>query len=240
MQKIWYDFENSSNITLTKRLPLIIKSSIRGVDKYQPYFDETFIEAFNAGIAEALKQFEGAVTAFRCGESVIFIIRNDWSYNTTPWFNNSQQKINSVATSILTKSCDLIFETNVFVLPSLHDAIKYISYHQQESRLYAVSELLSQQLKIDNSDEEAFKISSKGSLEEKIELLNKFEIDLDTLPSNIFWGTIFYKVKRIVKGDNYRLKWYIDNNVGNLDSDNAFLSDILLTGSDIIRPERDL
>ena len=47
-------------------------------------------------LIETVKQIDGAVFGYQQSDEITFVLRNDWTNDTDPWFSNRVQKIISM------------------------------------------------------------------------------------------------------------------------------------------------
>ena len=94
------------------------------------------------------------------------------------------------------------------------------------------------------SKEKTNKILHNKKLEDKIELLNK-ECDIDFheyYPSSYSLGICSYKVPQLLNDDSDVLKnrWIIDDDIVRFSKHKDFISNIIYSGHDVYRKDRDL
>jgi len=85
------------------------------------------------------QSIEGCVFAFTQSDEITYVLRNDQSLSSEPWFDNRIQKIASVIASMtsvnfMSEMCGpcVYFDARVFAVPNIQEAINNIIWRQQD------------------------------------------------------------------------------------------------------------
>lgn len=249
-------YENITNYTLLPNLPIVVKCSIRNFSKLirklpRPYCNELW-NIIKLTMHSTVMELEGAVFAYQQHSNIYYVLKN-FEENSPGPYGSKIQKINSVITSLTSLNFlknylasdeppdiigEAIFESNCFSTPSIVETVNYIISQQEACKYYAVSIVAEEELS------EFIENISKRSIKEKIKLLSSecgiiFERDYD---SNFRLGTCSFKAPKIMKTENQeiiRKKWILEN-AFSFYEESDFLNNIINTGQDILRPERDI
>lgn len=253
LQERQKNYESFSDYSLTPRLPVIIRvdgknfSNItRKCDKpYDPIIQAALVDA----AAFAISDMQGAVFAYTQSDEITFILRNDQSLESTPWFQNRLLKISSITSSLVTlafnnflnlKGVSLagpaLFDCRVFVVPSITEAVNNIIYRQgdcvKNSVSSAAQNLLTQKL----GTSIALKSLFKKKTDEKRKLVKEVcNIDFDEyFPSSFRHGVGIYKVPTLINKENniIRNKWFKDWDLPLFIENKPFISNLIINGFD--------
>lgn len=245
-------YQDSSDYKLLNRLPIIIIINGRAFSKITSLLDKPFCEKFSeCMVSTTLKlcsEIEGALFAYSYNDEIVIVSRNDQSIETVPWYDNRLQKICSVVSSMATLhfnkiSSDLnligdgIFTSQIFVVPTLAEAINTFVYKQQQNFHVAIQSACFYEL-LKKYNKNSIKDMLSGlSLDEKVDLLNQeCEVDFDKYPIAFRRGIAVYKVPRVVN-EVMKNKWSINSDLPVFTKDQSFLSNIFKNGADIFRKE---
>jgi tRNA(His) guanylyltransferase len=143
-------YEKAYNITLPKRLPIIIRvdgknfhSLLRNI---KSPFDEGIKNLMDSAACKLLNEIQGAVFAYVQSDEISVLIINYSSLEYSPWFANELQKIVSVSASLATMGFDeaahfdmdgrfeylgdAAFDARTFILPK-EEVCNYFIWRQQ-------------------------------------------------------------------------------------------------------------
>jgi len=257
-------YEGSYDNKMIPTLPIVVKANIRNYEKLIRKLKKPFCKELSGIIHETMHhtamELDGCVFSYNFAGEFVFILRNDLEFDVSPFCGNEVQKISSIVSSIITSTFmkyylasedppdiigEAIFEVHCYPLPSLVETMNYLLYKQQCCMYYAVSiasrsELLKlyDNLAVDNLLSKHGVASQKEILERETNIV--FD---DYYPSFFRRGAACYKAPKIISsksGDITRKKWIIDKNMPDFLDNRDFVMNILQTGQDILRPERDL
>lgn len=248
------NYKNVSDLKLLSRLPVMIVLNGRSFSKAtalleKPY-DLKLAECFHSTILRLCSEIEGAVFAYHYNDEIILVLRNDFSDKTLPWYDNKIQKICSVSASIasihlndcisaldLNLTSDPIFTSQVFVVPSLQEAINVLIFKQQNN-FYISAQLACVYELLKKYDKYEIKEMLQGlSIDEKIDLLeNECEIDFASYPEAFRRGIAVYKAPKIID-ETIKNKWFLNEKIPIFTQEQEFLNHILENGNDILRTD---
>lgn len=260
-----YDiYEDVSNFQLLPKLPVVIKVGGRGFKTLtksleRPY-DLNLINVFKNTLLSTIQNIDGAVFGFQYSDSFIFILRNDRSFEDIPWYQNKIQEITGIISSIVSVNFfknivlednlsgldgDAIFKSKVFLLPSLNEVVNYLIWHQHLCMGDAIFRAAQTEITNLYGKLEASKILNNKKLDEKLDILQeKCQIDYEThYPASYRHGIAAYKTPKLIstiEGNIQKTKWTTNSNLPNFNKDKNFITNIIQTGVDIVRGERDI
>lgn len=257
------EYENSYDYSIIKRIPVVLKLDGRSFaklikpDNNQPFCHKTAHLLNNTALALA-KQIEGVVFGYQFSDKIVFIIKNDQTPDTTPWFGNKIQKIVSTSASFATYEFmrlflemgdkapkiegAVAFSSFCFGIPNIGEAINYLILQQFHCVQLAIDEAVKSVLYPKFGDK-VFSLLENKTLNQKEELLEEIGFDFDKFPINYRNGTGIYFIptlKNTQQGQETKHKLIVDNRLFSFTENKDTLFTIIKTGSDIFRPERDL
>ena len=255
-------YEDVYDHRIIKRLPLIIRLDGRGFSRLtkrlpRPYCSKMLDLMANTMLNTAM-EVEGAIFAYQQSDEITIVLRNDKSYDSEPWFQNRIQKIVSITASLATmffiknfSSMDnppdinnnAIFDCRVFAVPSLQEAANNLIFRQQDCIRNAITSAAQAELGKQFGKKTALKLLHNKNSKDRLDLLlTKCSIDFDKhYPSAFRMGVGAYKIPTLIKdSENMRSKWTLDKNVPSFITDKNFILNILHSGVDVFRAERDL
>lgn len=260
-----YDiYENASDFQLLPRIPIIIKVGGRGfktiTKSLNRPFDQKLINVLKNTLLHTIQNIDGAIFGFQYSDSFIFVLRNDRSFEDIPWYQNKIQEITGIVSSMISVNFfkniiledelnaldgDAIFRSKVFALPSLNEVTNYLIWHQQLCMGDAIFRATQTAVANQYGWSEAVKILNGKKLDEKLDILqDKCQIDYETYyPASFRYGIAAYKAPKFIKtmeGSIQKIKWTTNDNLPIFSSDRNFITNIIQSGCDIIRGERDI
>jgi tRNA(His) guanylyltransferase len=247
-------YQAASDYTLLPRLPLIMVINGRNFSKLTQLLDKPYCPKFSECILSTMlrlcTEVEGALFGYQCSDQIVLVARNDQNQDTAPWYNNNLQKICSITSAIATmhfNDCatslnlnltgDPLFTSQVFVVPTIGEAINTIIYKQQHNFHNSIQLACFYEL-IKKYDNNSIREMLAGlSVDEKIDLLNQeCQTDFNQYPMPFRRGTVCYKVPKLVDGIT-KQKWFLNLEPPIFTKDASFLGNIFRMGSDIFRQE---
>lgn len=258
------EYESCYDYKITRRIPIIIRVDGKGFSNLtrrieKPYCP-TMLGLMAATMHDTIVQMDGAVFGYQQSDEISFILRNDQSINTDPWYGNRVQKLSSITASLVTlnfNKClsklneppnligNALFDARVFAVPNESEAINNLIFRQQDCIRNAVQctakTLLLEKLGNKQASKELFQKNLSDQL--KIidnELGASFE---DSFPTSFRRGVCIYKSPKIIKGEDDVLikknKWSLDFNTPDFIVARNWLTPIIQTGYDVYRSDRD-
>ena len=259
-----YKYESNYDYQIMDRVPIIINVNGRNFGRLTKRldrpFDKSLINVFKNTLIQTIQSIDDAVFGFQYSDDFTFVLRNDFTTNQTSWYLNKIQDINSVVTSLVSTNFfknvvleddlneldgDGIFKTKVFALPSLTEVVNHLVWKQQLCYGDAIFRAAYSELTKEYGKAEANKLLLNTKLDDKIEFLkNDCNIDYESFyPKSYRLGVAAYKAPKIIKTQNEDIqknKWITDSNLPSFLLDNNFLFNIIKSGHDVFRAERDL
>jgi len=257
-------YELASDFALMRRVPVIVRVDGRSFSKAtrrltRPYCNR-MVELMSTTMLLAVKQIDGAVFAYQQSDEITFVIRNDQSLDTVPWFGNRIQKIASVTAGLVTfvfneelwtmnDAPELIgptlFDARVFTVPNASEAINNLVFRQQDCIRNALTAAAHAALGKKFGKKSAYQIlHGKGHEERAQLLLEECGIDFEhDYPVAFKHGIAAYRAPHLVDTDEGKVtrhKWILDLEFPKITESREFIEGIIDTGSDVLRPERDL
>ncbi len=252
-------YEEAYDHKIIGRLPIIIKCDIRSGHKVTKQLERPFSEKFQAIMASTMLQtiieMDGAVFGYYYADQITYILLP----GDDPWYLNKIQKLSSIASSLtsvnfmklhwaddsLNLDGDVIFDGQVWAVPSLNEVINNIILQQQEAIHSSITLATYSELNKRYEKNDLVKLLQGKKTEEKLELLySECDVDYESYyPISYKRGICAYKAPKLFRskdGDTTRNKWVIDMETPIFVLDKNFILNILVNGHDIFREERDL
>jgi len=247
-------YESISDLKLTSRLPIIIRLDGRAfhtVTRKMPKPSYNLLDAMSNAMKATAEDMETCFFGYTQSDEVTFILRNDQSFKSTPWFMNRVQKICSVVASDFTYnfvkeayrlpiSRKTTFDARCFVVPNIEEAINCLIWRQRDCNKNSVSMVVYEKLREKLGKKGAKQILNKKNIKDRLNiLLNDMGIDFYKMYDLSFINGIgTYKIpkeyKRKAKTDKeeetyIRTEWVIDKKLPIFSSDDGreFLHSIL-------------
>lgn len=248
-------YQELSDYQLLNRVPLIICINGKSFSKFTSLLNKPFCEKFSKSMLSTMlklcSEIEGSLFGYQFNDEIIIIARNDQNNGTSPWYDNKLQKICSITSSIATLHFnnissnlnlnlmgDGIFTSQVFIVPTIAEAINTIIYKQQQNFHISVQSACFYEL-IKTYNRNTIKEMLSGlSIDEKIDLLQQeCNINFNEYPIDFRRGVGAYKIPKVIN-DVMKNKWIINNDLPIFTKDQSFLGNIFRNnGVDIFREE---
>lgn len=257
-------YEEAFDYKIMGRLPIIISVNGRNFSNLTTRLDHPFCSKLSNVLKNTLLQtiqhIDGAVFGFQHSDQFTFVLRNDRTFEEQPWYQNKIQDINGIVSSMISVNFfknlvledelnelngDAIFKTKVFALPSLNEVVNHLILKQQLCYGDGIFRAAHAEfIKIYGKNETAKLLYGK-TLNEKIDLLeSECHINYETYyPKAFQLGIAAYKVPKIFHtndGEIQRNKWIVNSNLSSFIEDKSFLSNIIVSGHDIFRTDKNL
>ena len=245
---------DTTNYRLLNRVPIIININGRSFNKVTSLLDKPygtkFAESMLSTTVKLCMEVDGTLFAYQHNDEITIVIRNDQNPETIPWYDNRLQKICSITSSIATQHFniyasnmgldlmgDALFTSQVFVVPTITEAINTIIYKQQNNFHTAIKfacfyEFLKKYDKMTIKE-----MLNDFSTDERIDLLKQeCDIDFNEYSQSFRRGAACYKVPKVIDGI-VKNKWIVNTELPIFTKDQSFLSNIFKNGADIFRGE---
>jgi tRNA(His) guanylyltransferase len=146
-------YERSYENHIIGRVPVIIRLDGKGFSKwtkkakFDKPFDAKLCSAMSTTMLRTAEKIEGCVFGYTQSDEISFVIKNDQSLESVPWFDNRIQKICSITSSIATayfnacwNSLDMaFFDARVFAVPSITEVYNYLYWRQNDCTKNSIS-----------------------------------------------------------------------------------------------------
>lgn len=245
-------YQEATDYKLLNRVPIIISINGRNFSKitsliHKPYC-QSFSECMFSTTLKLCNDIEGVLFAYQYNDEICLVVRNDQNQDTLPWFDNKLQKICSVSSSIASvhfNKCankinlnlldDVIFKSQVFVVPNIMEAINTMIYKQQHNFHIAIQSACFYEFLKKYNKSTIDNMLSGLSIDDKISILyQECNIDFNDYPSSFKRGAACYKAPQITN-DMLKNKWTINTDLPIFTKNQSFLSNIFRMGTDIYR-----
>lgn len=251
-----FQYEEIANFKLLPRVPLIISVNGRSFSKVTSMLDKPFSKSFAeclySSLIRLIQEIDGAVFAYSCNDEIIIVARNDQGNDTTPWYENSVQKISSVVSSIITLHfnnfvtamdldivSDPVFITKCYNTPNMSDAIGIIVNKQQRAIQSSLYFACFYELQKKYNKEDIVDMLGGSTTDDKINLLKQeCGIDYNDYPMAFRRGVACYRTPTVINFDGeqkIKNKWALDTDLPIFTKEHAFLQNIFKSGKDIFR-----
>lgn len=254
------DYEAAFDYQLIRRTPIAVRVDGRGFSrvtrKLKKPYEPLLLEAMAETMFYVISEMAGAVFGYQQSDEITFILRNDQSLDSEPWYGNRVQKLISISASLATKGLekalakqdtkldlcgDTLFDARVFALPTVGEAVNNLIWRQQDCSRNAISGAAQALLGKKLGKKTALKLLHGKSTKDKIEmLLEECGVDFDQeFPQAFRNGVGAYKVPIVIPSktgvDSTRKKWVLDWELPNFVHDKDFIYNIIFTGHDVFR-----
>jgi tRNA(His) guanylyltransferase len=245
-------YYDACDYKLLNRVPIIISINGRSFSKTTSLLEKPFCSKFSeCMISTAFRlcsEIEGVLFAYQYNDEIDLVIRNDQNPETAPWFDNKLQKICSVSSSLASvhfNDCassielnmvgDPIFTAQVFVVPTIAEAINTVVYKQQHNFHTSIQSACFYEL-LKSYDKVTIKEMLTGlSIDQKNDLLQQeCNVDFNKYPLSFRRGVAIYKCPKIVDGV-VKNKWVLNSELPIFTKDQSMLSNLFKMGHDIFR-----
>lgn len=252
-------YEEAYDSKIIRRLPIIIRVDGRNfsrlTQKIKRPFDPVMMDIMAHTMLHSAMEIEGTVFAYQQSDEITFVLKNDQSLESQPWFGNRVQKMIGVASSIATLAFykylssleikpdlvgDPIFDARVFAVPSALETVNCLIWRQQDCIRNAITNAAQAELGKKFGKKTAIKVLDQRKTYERLVILKKeCNIDFDTYyPTAFRRGIAAYKIPTIFNtaGEEVsRNKWNLDKEIPIFTQDKNFLLSIINSGHDIFR-----
>lgn len=254
------DYEKAYDYTLIRRTPIICRVDGRSFHRVcrkltKPY-EPLLLEAMAKTMFYVVSEMAGAVFAYQQSDEITFVLRNDQSLDSEPWYGNRIQKISSIAASLATLGFnkaisdsekklnlvgDAVFDARVFAIPTIGEVVNNLIWRQQDCTRNATSGAAQAVLGRKFGKKIALKMLHGQSTKDKLELM-RVECGIDfqqEFPAAYRMGVGVYKVPMIVPSkdgtSSTRKKWTIDWELPDFITERDFIYNLIFSGHDVFR-----
>lgn len=143
-------YEDVYNYKLLPRAPIVARLDGKGFHNFTKHlkldkpFDKKLLSWMSETMTAVASNIQGCVIGYTQSDEITLIIRTDQSDETTPWFDNRVQKINSILPSMVTATfmhCMLDtfdkppvanFDCRIGTLPNMTEVVNNLIWRQQD------------------------------------------------------------------------------------------------------------
>lgn len=225
-------YRENADYRLLPHLPILVQLNginFRALTSHLPRpYSADLYELLGRAMYHQISEMQGAVTGYLQTDEITFVLRNDQTLGSEPWYNNRIQdivsttaaKFSNLAYQIyltdythLELTQPLVFDCHAWTVPTLDKASEYLKLRQCYTYHWALDRVLSQHLQ--DSGEFSYSLIANLTLPKKKEILmEKFGIDLEAkYPSVFYRGMGVYRIP----------KWYLDQELPSFIDDPSFL-----------------
>lgn len=242
-------YEGAYDQRIIGRLPVVIRCDGKGFSKFTKSInaDKPFDVTFSSVMAEAMRHaasnIEGCLFGYTQSDEITFVLRNDQSLESTPWFGNRIQKMCSVVSSMVTASFNLesirfngvnkmaYFDTRVFAVPDIQEAINCLIWRQNDAVKNSISAACYYEVAKKIGKKTARKLMHGLNQNKQQELMfQETGINWNNYPVKFKRGTGTRRVTRELEIDGnkcMRSSWEIDLELPTFTKDRQYLDDTL-------------
>ena len=223
-------YEAATDTVLVNRLPVIVRVDgcrFSHFTKHQHCarpFDDKLAAALIYATSSTADYIEDCVFAYTQSDEATFVLRNDRSKESQPWFGNRLQKLSSIiASSVSTRFnqyyfggggilsfTPALFDARVFVVPSIDEALNTLIYRQQDGTKNSISNACYCELGKKLGNKTAHKLLQSKNTSERLDLLLDITgLNWNDYPTHFKRGVACYKEQVEVNGTQ-RSKWKVD------------------------------
>ncbi len=231
-------YEASTNYKIIPRVPIVVRadgkkfSSLTKRLHLEKPFDKLFINMMIESVISLSKEMQGCMIGYTQSDEMTFIIRTDQSNETTPWFDNRIQKMNSIASSIITSTFNRImwkqfdfdlddpsipkghFDCRIHPVPDMVEAVNNLIWRQQDCTKNSISSAAYYEVGKKIGRGTTRKLLHELNQDERQELLfQKAGINWNNYPPGMKRGIVVFKKGVEVTTNNgvaLRKKWTSD------------------------------
>ncbi len=245
-------YEDAYEQQMINRLPIVIRCDGKNFSNWTKKIGavKPFDSQLSINMSEAMRKtaekIEGCLFGFTQSDEITFVLRNDQSLESTPWFDNRIQKMCSIVSSILTANFNKMydvsiplayFDTRVFAVPTIQEAINALVWRQND----AVKNSISCSCYYGSANIIGKKTARKmmeglNQNQQQEMLFREAKINWNDYPTKFKRGIGCYKQKQTFTKDGkeyIRTPWIIDEELPTFSKDHSFLLKILSVEKDI-------
>jgi tRNA(His) guanylyltransferase len=145
-------YEDTYDASIINRIPVVIRCDGKGFSKWTKRqqmvkpFDDRMCKAMANTMLEVASHIEGCVFGYTQSDEMTFVLRNDQSTESEPWFGNRVQKMASIVSSMVTAHFNAkmmgpiaYFDARVFAVPTVMEAINCLVWRQNDATKNSIS-----------------------------------------------------------------------------------------------------
>ncbi len=252
-------YEEAFDYTIIQRLPVIVRAEIKNFSRLtrnleKPYSPELW-RIMRECMFSTVKDIEGAIFSYHHGSEFNFILRGIDDESSQGFYGNKVQDIGTTISSHITLNFmkhylasddppdilgEGVFKVTVFALPSIVETVNHLLWKQQVAVNNAVSIATEYEMSKIHDQDTIFSLSRKSVAEKKNLLYNECAVSFDDYPTYFKLGSVCYKSPKLQDGEVVKRKWNLDIDTPDFLDNRDFVMNIIHTGQDVMRPDRDV
>jgi tRNA(His) guanylyltransferase len=246
------NYERAYDYYIPNRLPVIVRVDGKGFSRWTKKtnrvkpFDEELCQAMGFACMQTASNIEGCMFGYTQSDEMTFVLFNDQSFESTPWFGNRIQKITSVVSSMVTANFNLhvdnnwddptpiaLFDARAFVVPNVQEAINCLIWREQDCLKNSISAACYYEVGNKVGKKTARELMYNKSQKERQEILFSVAgINWNNYSNKYKRGVATYKTTRVIGENCIRSEWVIDENLPIFSKKPEFLLGILNSNKD--------
>lgn len=242
-------YEQSYETAIIGRLPVVVRIDGKGFSKWTKRvgavkpFDDGLAKCMARTVEGVMNHVEGALFGYTQSDEATFVIRNDQSLESTPWFGNRIQKMTSIIASAATATFNhfaastfnspplALFDARVFAVPDIQEAINCLVWRQNDATKNSISAACYYKVAEITGKKTARNMMHGLNQNQQQELLfSEANINWNDFPTKFKRGIGVYKktYNLIIDGNECtRSSLFIDTELPTFTQDRGFLEEIL-------------
>jgi tRNA(His) 5'-end guanylyltransferase len=229
------EYEASTNSKIICRVPIVMRidgkkfsSLTKRLSSKKP-FCETLAHIMTKSVMALATEMQGCMIGYTQSDEMTFIIRTDQSNETCPWFDNRIQKMDSVASSIVTAAFNRLmwsiykfditkeniptayFDCRIHPVPTMTEVVNNLIWRQIDCTKNSISSATDYEVGKKLGRGTARKLMHKLNQNERQELLfEKTGINWNNYPPEFKRGIVVFKKEMKVDSPHMvvtRKKW---------------------------------
>lgn len=232
-------YEAAARPVLSPRTPVILRVDGKAFHtftrKAKKPFDDTLIDLMNNTAIELCKNIQGAQMAYVQSDEISVLIHGYKKFNSSPWFDNTIQKMTSVGASVATAAlnCQLFdqggekflefkppvyFDGRVFTVPEA-DVCNYFLWRQQDCMRNSV-QMVARSIF-------SHKDCNNKNGTELAAMCKEFGVDYETISVHYRRGRCISKEMFQNTDGTTRSRWSVDNSIPVFSEDREYVNKFL-------------
>lgn len=243
-------YENTYDMSIIGRIPVIIRCDGKGFSKWTKRqkldkpFDARMSQAMSSTMEQVAAKIEGCKFGYTQSDEMTFVLFNDQSLESEPWFGNRVQKMASIVSSMVTAHFNSLmtgaiayFDARVFAVPNVIEAANCLIWRQNDATKNSISTATYYEVGRKLGLGTARKLMHGLNQKQQQELLfNKAQLNWNDYPTKYKRGIGCYRENVVLTDANgnqfERSKWKIDEELPVFTQAQEFLLKIFAGVSD--------
>jgi tRNA(His) guanylyltransferase len=256
-------YEEAYNYTILPKLPVVVRAEVRNFPRLtrnleKPYCPELW-RIMRETMFSTVMEIDGAVFSYCHGAEMSFIIYGADEKDSPDFYSNNIQNMGTIISSLCSINFmkhflssddppdilgEAVFKVKVTGIPSTTETMDYLLWRQQIAVSNAVSIAIETEMSKIYDWKDVLLSLNRNSIAEKKDLLyTECGINYENYPSYFKLGSGCYKAPKIIhteSGEVVKKKWTLDTDIPDFLDDKDFIMNIIHTGQDVMRPDRDI